>query len=93
MVFGFSLQETDIGRHVNRLRKHSSNDVRRLVKLLVRKWKEIVVEWVRLNQPGGTASLMADGDSPPLKTTQNGHHRIPDFAYSPNPHNEWKFWV
>ncbi|XP_072068321.1 probable mediator of RNA polymerase II transcription subunit 26c isoform X3 [Arachis hypogaea] len=87
------LKETDIGRHVNRLRKHSSNDVRRLVKLLVRKWKEIVVEWVRLNQPGGTASLMADGDSPPLKTTQNGHHRIPDFAYSPNPHNEWKFWV
>ncbi|XP_072068319.1 probable mediator of RNA polymerase II transcription subunit 26c isoform X2 [Arachis hypogaea] len=70
------LKETDIGRHVNRLRKHSSNDVRRLVKLLVRKWKEIVVEWVRLNQPGGTASLMADGDSPPLKTTQNGHHRV-----------------
>ncbi|XLS86441.1 hypothetical protein HN51_036607 [Arachis hypogaea] len=70
------LKETDIGRHVNRLRKHSSNDVRRLVKLLVRKWKEIVVEWVRLNQPGGTASLMADGDSPPLKTTQNGHHRF-----------------
>ncbi|XP_057738007.1 probable mediator of RNA polymerase II transcription subunit 26c [Arachis stenosperma] len=82
-----ALKETDIGRHVNRLRKHSSNDVRRLVKLLVRKWKEIVDEWVRLNQPGGTASLMADGDSPPLKTTQNGHHQIPDFAYSPNPHN------
>ncbi|XLR61528.1 hypothetical protein S83_012200, partial [Arachis hypogaea] len=50
--------ETDIGRHVNRLRKHSSNGIRRLVKLLVRKWKEIVDEWVRLNQPGGTASLM-----------------------------------
>ncbi|QHN96717.1 putative mediator of RNA polymerase II transcription subunit 26c [Arachis hypogaea] len=50
------LKETDIGRHVNRLQKHSSNDVRRLVKLL--KWKEIVDEWVRLNQPGGTAFLM-----------------------------------
>ncbi|RYQ84841.1 hypothetical protein Ahy_B10g104333 isoform B [Arachis hypogaea] len=84
-----ALKETDIGRHVNRLRKHSSNDVRRLVKLLVRKWKEIVDEWVRLNQPGGAASLMADGDSPPLKTTQNGHHQIPDFAYSPNPHSEY----
>ncbi|XLT91407.1 hypothetical protein HN873_013082 [Arachis hypogaea] len=56
------------------------------VKLLVRKWKEIVDEGVRLNQPGETASLMADGDSPPLKTTQNGHHQIPDFVYSPNPH-------
>ncbi|KAL1294726.1 uncharacterized protein LOC107617894 [Arachis ipaensis] len=39
------------------------------------KWKEIVDEWVRLNQPGRTASLMADGDSSPLKTTQNGHHQ------------------
>ncbi|XP_052110925.1 probable mediator of RNA polymerase II transcription subunit 26c isoform X1 [Arachis duranensis] len=76
MVFGFSLQETDIGRHVNQLRKHSSNGVRRLVKLLVRKWKEIVDEWVRLNQSGGTASLMADGDSPQLKITQNGHHQL-----------------
>lgn len=83
-----ALKETDIGRHVNRLRKHHSNDVRRLVKLLVRKWKEIVDEWVKLNPQGGSNTLMADGDSPVQKTTQNGHHQqIPDFAYSPNPHN------
>lgn len=85
-----ALKETDIGRHVNRLRKHPSNDVRRLVKLLVRKWKEIVDEWVKLNPQGGTNNtLMADGDSPPQKNTPNGHHhsQIPDFAYSPNPHN------
>ncbi|KAG5035934.1 hypothetical protein AAZX31_04G197600 [Glycine max] len=85
------LKETDIGRHVNRLRKHPSNDLRRLVKLLVRKWKEIVDEWVKLNPRGGSNTLMADGDSSPVqKTTQNGHHQqveIPDFAYSPNPHN------
>ncbi|XP_038882890.1 probable mediator of RNA polymerase II transcription subunit 26c [Benincasa hispida] len=83
-----ALKETDIGRHVNRLRKHSSNDVRRLVKHLVRKWKEIVDEWVRLNQPGEqTATLLADGDSPQQKAPQNGYHQVPDFAYSPNPHN------
>lgn len=83
-----ALKETDIGRHVNRLRKHPSNDVRRLVKLLVRKWKEIVDEWVKLKPQGGRDTLMADGDSPVQKTTQNGHHhQIPDFAYSPNPHN------
>ncbi|PHU20084.1 hypothetical protein BC332_11235 [Capsicum chinense] len=45
------LEKTDIGRHVNRLRKHSSNEVRRLVKLLIRRWKDIVDEWVRLNTP------------------------------------------
>ncbi|GAV79269.1 Med26 domain-containing protein [Cephalotus follicularis] len=84
-----ALKETDIGRHVNRLRKHPSNDVRRLVKQLVRKWKEIVDEWVKLNAPGEVASsvLMVDGDSPQQKIPQNGHHQVPDFAYSPNPHN------
>ncbi|OIT30537.1 PREDICTED: probable mediator of RNA polymerase II transcription subunit 26c [Nicotiana attenuata] len=45
------LEITDVGRHVNRLRKHSSNEVRRLVKLLIRKWKDIVDEWVTLNTP------------------------------------------
>ncbi|KAG8383418.1 hypothetical protein BUALT_Bualt04G0010700 [Buddleja alternifolia] len=43
-----ALKETDIGRHVNRLRKHTSNEVRRLVKQLVRKWKETVDEWVKV---------------------------------------------
>ncbi|OMO73441.1 hypothetical protein CCACVL1_17263 [Corchorus capsularis] len=84
-----ALKETDIGRHVNKLRKHSSNEVRRLVKQLVRKWKEIVDEWVRVNQPGEleSAALMADGDSPQQKLPQNGRQQVPDFAYSPNPHN------
>lgn len=46
-----TLKETDIGRHATRLRKHSSSDVRRLVKILIRKWKDTVDEWVRLNTP------------------------------------------
>ncbi|KAE7998245.1 hypothetical protein FH972_002809 [Carpinus fangiana] len=84
-----ALKETDIGRHVNRFRKHQSQDVRRLVKLLVRKWKDIVDEWVKLNPPGERTSsaLMADGDSPQQKIPQNGHQQVPDFGYSPNPHN------
>ncbi|GER47555.1 transcription elongation factor family protein [Striga asiatica] len=94
-----ALKETDIGRHVNRLRKHPSNEVRVLVKQLVRKWKETVDEWVRVNQRKGTANLngnvlmlvvAADGDSPQQsipKNQQNGHHQVPDFGYSPNPQN------
>ncbi|KAK4781021.1 hypothetical protein SAY87_017127 [Trapa incisa] len=83
-----ALKETDIGRHVNHFRKHHSNDVRRLVKLLVRKWKQIVDEWVNVNQPGEIASstlLGADGDSPQQKIPQNGYHKVPDFTTSPNP--------
>ncbi|BAT73294.1 mediator of RNA polymerase II transcription subunit 26c [Vigna angularis] len=84
-----ALQETDIGRHVNRLRKHSSNDVKKLVKLLVRKWKEIIDEWVKLKTPGeASTTVMADEDSPQDKIQQNEHRQIPDFADSPNPHNE-----
>ncbi|XP_057973678.1 probable mediator of RNA polymerase II transcription subunit 26c [Malania oleifera] len=88
-----ALKETDIGRHVNRLRKHSSNEVRRLVKHLVRKWKDLVDEWVRLNAPGeSTASvIVAVGDSHQEthpKGTQNGHRQVPEFAYSPNPQNK-----
>ncbi|KAI3461968.1 hypothetical protein Pfo_018631 [Paulownia fortunei] len=85
-----ALKETDIGRHVNRLRKHPSNEVRRLVKQLVRKWKETVDEWVKVNQPQATSNLIADGDSPQQsipKNQQNGHHQVPDFGYSPNPQN------
>ncbi|KAK1583973.1 hypothetical protein Q3G72_028792 [Acer saccharum] len=64
-----ALKETDIRRHVNRLKKHSSNDVKRLVKHLVWKWKDIVDEWVKLDPPAGheTSALMVDGDSPPSK--------------------------
>ncbi|XP_074302610.1 putative mediator of RNA polymerase II transcription subunit 26c [Silene latifolia] len=89
-----ALKETDIGRHVNRLRKHPSNDVRQLVKLLVRKWKDLVDEWVRANTSSGvhcSSNLIADGDSPQQNISKNhpsGHHnQVPDFGYSPNPHN------
>nr|CAN60620.1 hypothetical protein VITISV_006169 [Vitis vinifera] len=59
-----ALKETDIGRHVNRLRKHPSNDVRRLVKHLVRKWKDLVDEWVKSNPAGEfTSSALMDGSS------------------------------
>lgn len=90
-----ALKETDIGRHVNRLRKHPSSDVRRLVKVLVRKWKDLVDEWVRSNTPGEVQSsnnLIGSADDSPQQNVskhhQNGNHnQVPDFAYSPNPHN------
>lgn len=87
-----ALKETDIGRHVNRLRKNPSNDVRRLVKQLVSKWKDLVDEWVSRNPPQFPSSnlIVAEGDSPHQNIPRNhqyGHHQVPDFVYSPNPHN------
>ncbi|XP_071732288.1 probable mediator of RNA polymerase II transcription subunit 26c [Rutidosis leptorrhynchoides] len=85
------LKETDIGRHVNRLRKHPSNEVRRLVKQLVSKWKDLVDEWVGANNGASAPSALTDGDSPLVqnvsRSAQNGYHQGPDFGYSPNPHN------
>ncbi|EES16705.1 hypothetical protein BDA96_08G052200 [Sorghum bicolor] len=83
-----ALQDTDIGRHVNGLRKHPSSEVRQLVKLLVRKWKEIVDDWVRLHNSGGDVggSIISDGDSPDKvqpKYHQNTH--ASDFKYSSSP--------
>ncbi|KAK9069430.1 hypothetical protein SSX86_011333 [Deinandra increscens subsp. villosa] len=85
------LKETDIGRHVNRLRKHPSNEVRRLVKELVRKWKDLVDEWVGSNNSSLAHTTLTDGDSPLIQNVsrgaQNGYQQGPDFGYSPNPHN------
>ncbi|KAI5324483.1 PREDICTED: probable mediator of RNA polymerase [Prunus dulcis] len=82
------LKEADIGRHVSQLRKqHPSDVVRRLAKQVVRKWKGIVDEWVKLHGELPSSSAMVDEDSPQQKIPQNGLHQVPDFAYSPNPHN------
>lgn len=66
------LEKTNIGRHVNKLRKHSSNDVRRLVKLLIRRWKDIVDEWVRLN------TLMEDTDEANISNDSSSYcdHKV-----------------
>ncbi|TVU26732.1 hypothetical protein EJB05_29291, partial [Eragrostis curvula] len=80
--------ETDIGRHVNVLRKHPSGEVRPLAKHLVRKWKEIVDDWVRLHNMGGDggSSIIADGDSPDKIQGRNHQSpRVSEFKYSPSP--------
>ncbi|KAI3824426.1 hypothetical protein L1987_05885 [Smallanthus sonchifolius] len=84
------LKETDIGRHVNRLRKHPSSEVRSLVKQLVRKWKDLVDEWVGSNRTDHQHAYLIDGGSPfsqKVPRKQNGNQQAPDFGYSPNPHN------
>ncbi|KAI5079790.1 hypothetical protein GOP47_0005269 [Adiantum capillus-veneris] len=55
-----TLKATEIGREINKFRKHPSGPVRNLVKQLVRSWKGMVDEWVKnaeISQP-----LSASGD-------------------------------
>uniref|UniRef100_A0A1D1YR09 Transcription elongation factor A N-terminal and central domain-containing protein 2 n=1 Tax=Anthurium amnicola TaxID=1678845 RepID=A0A1D1YR09_9ARAE len=71
-----ALKGTDIGRHVNGLRKHPSSEVRRLVKQLVRKWKDLVDEWVKSNShETATPSIITDGDSPQQIQARAGQSR------------------
>lgn len=56
-----ALKATEIGRHVNNLRKHSSKQVRMFVKQLVRSWKDLVDDWVK-NCGDATTDAIASGD-------------------------------
>ncbi|XP_031500417.1 probable mediator of RNA polymerase II transcription subunit 26c [Nymphaea colorata] len=86
-----ALKDSDVGRHVNILRKHSSGEVRRLAKLLVRKWKDLVDQWVKSGKMGASPIV---GNESPLQHTppqqtlpkpiQNGGTQASDSPYSPN---------
>lgn len=74
-----TLKATEIGRAVNGLRKHNSQQIRHLVRTLIEGWKILVDEWVSTtnvaltdNSPGSSkTSVVDDADdeglpSPPL---------------------------
>lgn len=74
-----TLKATEIGRAVNGLRKHSSQQIRHLVHTLIQDWKILVDEWVSTtnvaladNSPGTSNPSVVDDDdeeglpSPPL---------------------------
>ncbi|KAJ6817199.1 putative mediator of RNA polymerase II transcription subunit 26c [Iris pallida] len=86
-----ALQQTQIGRHVYKMRKHGSCEVRVLAKILVSKWRKTVDEWVKINPENSSPPAnITDGDSPRQiaqgRSNHNGH-RACDFSYSRNPHS------
>jgi hypothetical protein len=42
----YSIQETQIGRQVNRLRKHNSKEIQSMVKRLIRYFKPMLEAWI-----------------------------------------------
>ncbi|XP_062231380.1 probable mediator of RNA polymerase II transcription subunit 26a [Phragmites australis] len=74
-----TLKATEIGRAVNLLRKHNSQQIRHLVRTLIEGWKVLVDEWVNTtnaaladNSPGSSNPSVVDEEeeeglpSPPL---------------------------
>uniref|UniRef100_A0A0A9CSH8 TFIIS N-terminal domain-containing protein n=1 Tax=Arundo donax TaxID=35708 RepID=A0A0A9CSH8_ARUDO len=72
-----TLKATEIGRAVNRLRKHNSQQIRHLVRTLIEGWKVLVDEWVNTtnaavadNSPGSSNPSVVEEEeglpSPPL---------------------------
>lgn len=74
-----TLKSTAIGRAVNRLRKHNSQQIRHLVRTLIEDWKVLVDDWVSTtnaaladNSPGSSNPSVVDEEeeeglpSPPL---------------------------
>ncbi|CAN6342011.1 unnamed protein product [Urochloa humidicola] len=74
-----ALQATEIGKAVNGLRKHNSQQIRHLVRTLIEGWKILVDEWVSTtnaaladNSPGSSNPSVVDEEdeeglpSPPL---------------------------
>eukprot|EP01018_Ginkgo_biloba_P028503 Gb_30192 [translate_table: standard] len=57
-----TLKATEIGKQVNRLRKHSSKEIRSMVKMLISGWKDLVDEWVKT--AGNVAAAAIAGTSP-----------------------------
>ncbi|MCO5602924.1 hypothetical protein L7F22_057064 [Adiantum nelumboides] len=55
------LKETEIGKQVNNLRKHRCKEISLLAKLLVRRWKELVDDWV--NRPRASGLATSEGNN------------------------------
>ncbi|CAK9191040.1 unnamed protein product [Sphagnum troendelagicum] len=65
-----ALKETEIGKEVNGLRKHSSKRIHSLAKLLVNGWKDMVNDWVKSAGDVAAAAALAGSSS---GSTQDDH--------------------
>ncbi|CAM6026536.1 unnamed protein product [Sphagnum balticum] len=64
-----ALKETEIGKEVNGLRKHSSKHISSLSKVLVREWKDLVDDWVKSAGDIAVAALAGSSSD----STQDDH--------------------
>ncbi|KAI5062248.1 hypothetical protein GOP47_0022787 [Adiantum capillus-veneris] len=66
------LKETEIGKTVNSLRKHSSEKIRALVKKLVSEWKDTADHWYKSVEDVTAAARAEQGPDSPLDEEEDG---------------------
>jgi hypothetical protein len=76
-----ALKETEIGKEVNGLRKHSSKHISSLSKVLVREWKDLVDDWVK--SAGDIAVAALAGSSSDSTQDDPGESGLPSPPLEP----------
>lgn len=67
-----TLKATEIGKAVNRLRKHASKEIRHLARTLINGWKDLVDEWVKATAAISGAEGTPDSVNPSVVDEEEG---------------------
>ncbi|XP_062166629.1 probable mediator of RNA polymerase II transcription subunit 26b [Alnus glutinosa] len=67
-----TLKATEIGKAVNRLRKHASKEIRYLARTLIDGWKDMVDDWVRATAAIAVAEGTPDSVNPSVVDEEEG---------------------
>ncbi|KAL8213712.1 hypothetical protein R6Q57_003161 [Mikania cordata] len=83
-----TLKATEIGKSVNVLRKHASNDVRQIARTLIEVWKDMVDEWVNATTKMTVSENTPESINPSVLDEEEGLPSPPldDLAFL-NPHS------
>ncbi|PPD82738.1 hypothetical protein GOBAR_DD20321 [Gossypium barbadense] len=83
------LEATGIGKAVNRVRKHSSKQIRHLAQTLIDVWKALVDEWVSATKavadPGSSGDFGRNNGRKPSEENRNLSKRKPQTSSEANP--------
>ncbi|KAI3667102.1 hypothetical protein L6452_42148 [Arctium lappa] len=83
-----TLKATEIGKSVNALRKHASNDVRQIARSLIEVWKDMVDEWVNATTKIAVSEATPESMNPSVLDEEDGLPSPPldDLSFL-NPHS------
>ncbi|KAG2310172.1 hypothetical protein Bca4012_024675 [Brassica carinata] len=71
------LKSTEIGKAVNGLRKHGSDQIRQLAKTLIAEWKELVDQWVNTTKDIAGAGSTPESANPSVVDEEEAFPSLP----------------